>query len=76
MLRAEFNLNNFSLWCDVAQVLKLQADNICSFAINNAVSSELGNTTKNEGQTSDDDWNTGLSFKELTTKVCAMDCQR
>ncbi len=72
ILRKEFTLDNFRHWCDVCQVLKLQADNICVVTVNNAVEAELKGydlSAASGDAEEQQEWRVAYKYKDLTVKV-------
>lgn len=68
ILRNEFQLFNYSLWCNIANVLKLKTDIICMQTVQNAIGA-ISNSQ--EILDSDADWNLHLKHKTTMTSICA-----
>ena len=49
ILRKEFTLESYKLWSNIAGVMKLQPDNICVFAVQNALSGKDLENSEEEG---------------------------
>ncbi len=59
-------MSNYRLWCDVSGVMNIHPDNICVFAVNNAVEDEVQRADDVDGQ---QDWKLAYIYKDLTTKA-------
>ena len=66
-------MNNFRVWCDVSPLLKLQPDNICIIAVNNALEDELDHKTDDDDAegSSAQGWNLCQTHGDLSGKVLA-----
>ena len=49
ILKKEFTLESYKLWSNIAGVMKLQPDNICVFAVQNALSGKDLESSEDEG---------------------------